>query len=71
MVVLCVVIATRNLESATQTMTSRDATVGVTMDAAMEKAVTTNLCLTGDNATIIVNSQLRNIMHALMCLFDY
>lgn len=54
MVRRCVVIATRNLESATQTMTTRDATVGVSMAAAMEKAVSANLCLTEDNATATV-----------------
>ncbi|OAO94437.1 hypothetical protein AXX17_AT5G08120 [Arabidopsis thaliana] len=52
-------------------MTSRDVTVGVSMDATMEKAVTANLCLTEDNATVIVNSQLKTNMHALMRLFDY
>lgn len=62
----CVVIATRNLESATQTTTSRDATVGVTMDATMEEAVSANLCLTEDNATVVVNSQLKKIMHAFV-----
>jgi len=60
-VVPCVVITTRNLESATQTMTIRDVTVGVTMDAGMEKAITAKLCLTEDYVIVIVNSQLKNL----------
>lgn len=55
-VVLCVATLTRNLGSATQAMTHRDATVGVLMDATMGKAVTANL-LMEDNAIVIVKSQ--------------
>lgn len=55
-VVRCVVIATRNSENATQTMTRRAVTVGVSMDATMEKVVTANLCLMEENVIVIVNS---------------
>lgn len=51
--VRCVATLTRNLGSATQAMTKRGATVGVSMDATMEKVVTANL-LTEANATVIV-----------------
>ena len=50
---LCVATLIRNLESATQAMTKRDATVGVSMDVPTKKAVTANLT-TEDNATVIV-----------------
>lgn len=55
--VRCVVMTTRNLESAPQRVTTRDATLGVSMDATMEKVVSANICLMEDNATAIANSQ--------------
>lgn len=59
----CVATLTRNLESATRAMTKRDATVGVSVDVPMKKAVTANLA-TEDNAIVIVKeSQKMEDMH--------